>query len=133
MEVFLPRQKNRKGGICILTRLTVAMLLLTAGALITACQTPPKKNNASAADASTGSRHAAETYQTRNDAGRERGPELFSSSAERFGSDPRASRPALVGDTVWIAVVSLVVLVSGAALVSAARNARSGRSSRRRT
>jgi hypothetical protein len=93
--------------------------------VLSACQTPPKKNS-----------KAISTNRTNASTSRQSalydGIDLFSASAERFGTDPRAARPVLVADTVWIVVVGAAGVISLAALVSGIRSARAGRSSPRR-
>ncbi len=103
----------------------ICLFFLLLGTLIVACQTPPKKT--------TTARNARSSHASGGDAAHADTLELLALSAERFGSDPRVSRPVLVSDTVWIVVAGAVVLVSGAAFVSAAKSGRAGRSSRHRT
>jgi hypothetical protein len=102
----------------------ISLLFLLLTTLIVACQTPPRK--------STTARNARSSTSG-GDVSRGDTLDLFALSAERFGTDPRVSRPLLVSDTVWIVVAGSVALVSGAALLSAVKSGRAGRSSRRRT
>ncbi len=78
-----------------------------------ACQTPPKKANRSSSSSRTGASN-----------GTANALDLFSSSSELFGTDPRTSRPALVTGTVFAAVGGAAVVLSGAVIVSAARAGR---------
>jgi general stress protein CsbA len=121
----LPQKIVRRTGRRAFTRWIALMLIVVLLPLAAACQTPPKKTKATSA--------ARSQNAIRDGSAREGALDLFSASTERFGSDPRVSRPLLVTDTVWIVVVGSVALVSGVALVSAARGARAGRSSRRGT
>jgi glucokinase len=109
-----------------LRRLICGAGLVALLVLFSACQTPPKKSNKSAAM----NRHAtaqAEGTSARNSL------DLFSSSAELFGTDPRVSRPALVATTAFAAVGGAALLVCGAVVVSAARAGRTGRPRRSRS
>ncbi|MBN2352211.1 MAG: hypothetical protein JXD23_06530 [Spirochaetales bacterium] len=113
------RRKNPKRTAIIRALFRALAVALLAFSL--SCQTPPKKANRT-----TSSGH---TSQARGG-----GIDLFSASAEPFGTDPRASRPALVSGTVFAVAGGAAVLLSGAVMVSAARagRARAPRRSRPR-
>jgi hypothetical protein len=101
------RKKNKLARIAF-GAFGVALLVLGL-----ACQTPPKKANRSSSHASGSTRNASAS-----------GLDLFSASPELFGTDPRASRPALVTGTVFAAVGGAAVVLTGAVIASAARAGR---------
>jgi len=111
------RSKNRKRAAII--RAAFGALAVALLALSLACRTPPRKSNRSSSGRALAAREGGG-----RDAGRANALDLFSASAEPFGTDPRASRPALVAVTAFAAAGGAVVLLTGAALVSAARSGR---------
>jgi hypothetical protein len=120
--------QRRTGRATIARRLRLpGLFLVTLLLFFAACQTPPKKTNKT----SPARTQSASNTGTTSPTAAESAFDLFSASTERFGSDPRTTRPVIVSDTVWIMVVGSVFLITGVALVSSIRGTRGGRPRRR--